>query len=121
MATTYKTRAELRANPPQWTDEERRRLGATTEEEIRRQAEEDGAVATPEMLERAVLGREVRKIRERAGMNQEEFAEHYRLTVSRLRDWEQGRYAPDPAMLVYLRLIRDEPRAVARQLKAHVA
>jgi putative transcriptional regulator len=122
MAIVRKTMAEIRANhPPKFPVEERRRLEAATEEEIQRQAEEDDTITSSEELERGVLAREVRKIREGTGMKQTEFADYYRLTVSRLRDWEQGRYSPDPAMMVYLRLIRDEPKVIEKQLKRQKA
>jgi putative transcriptional regulator len=36
----------------------------------------------------------VRAVRRRLNLTQEEFAIHYRLTLARIRDWEQGRSTP---------------------------
>ena len=112
-----KNLAEVKAKPFKFSDDERRRLKATTETEIARQAAQDQNAATDEELKLMAVAREVRQIREGAGLNQADFASRYQLTLGRLRDWEQGRHAPDPAILTYLRLIRDEPRAVHRALK----
>jgi putative transcriptional regulator len=51
-------------------------------------------------------------------MTQEEFAFRYGLTLARVRDWEQGRSAPDGAARAYLRVIEKEPEAVHRALAA---
>jgi len=59
---------------------------------------------------------DVRAMRQRLGMTQEVFAARYGLTLARLRDWEQGRSAPDGAVRAYLKVIEREPEAVARAL-----
>jgi putative transcriptional regulator len=58
----------------------------------------------------------VRAMRQKLGMTQEEFAIRYRLTLARVRDWEQGRSAPDGAARAYLTIIEKEPEAVDRAL-----
>ena len=58
----------------------------------------------------------VRAMRQKLGMTQEEFAIRYGLTLARVRDWEQGRSAPDGAARAYLRVIEKEPEAVNRAL-----
>jgi putative transcriptional regulator len=58
----------------------------------------------------------VRAMRRKLGMTQEEFAIRYGLTLARVRDWEQGRSAPDGAARAYLRVIEKEPEAVDRAL-----
>ena len=58
----------------------------------------------------------VRAMRQKLGMTQEEFAIRYGLTLARVRDWEQGRSAPDGAARAYLRVIEKEPEAVDRAL-----
>jgi putative transcriptional regulator len=63
-----------------------------------------------------VAAREVRRIRAKTGLAQADFAKHYRFSLSRLRDWEQGRHAVSEALLIYLRLIACEPEAVERVL-----
>ena len=59
---------------------------------------------------------DVRAVRVRLKMTQEEFAVRYGLTLARVRDWEQGRSSPDSAARAYLTVIEREPKAVARAL-----
>jgi putative transcriptional regulator len=59
---------------------------------------------------------DVRAVRVRLKMTQEEFAVRYGLTLARIRDWEQGRSSPDSAARAYLTVIEREPKAVARAL-----
>jgi len=58
----------------------------------------------------------VRAMRQKLGMTQENFAVRYGLTLARVRDWEQGRSAPDGAVRAYLKVIEKEPEAVERAL-----
>jgi putative transcriptional regulator len=53
-------------------------------------------------------------IRRSLGLSQEEFAARYRIPLGTLRDWEQGRSAPDRTARAYLEVIAAEPRAAAR-------
>ncbi len=50
------------------------------------------------------------------GLSQERFARRYRISLARLRDWEQGRSAPDSAMLAYIKVIQYAPRTVERAI-----
>ena len=59
---------------------------------------------------------DVRAMRQKLGMTQEYFAVRYGLTLARVRDWEQGRSAPDSAARAYLKVIEKEPEAVERAL-----
>jgi putative transcriptional regulator len=59
---------------------------------------------------------DVRGMRRKLGMTQENFAVRYGLTLARVRDWEQGRSAPDGAVRAYLKVIEKEPEAVDRAL-----
>ena len=59
---------------------------------------------------------DVRAVRVKLKMTQEEFAVRYGLTLARVRDWEQGRSSPDSAARAYLTVIAREPKAVARAL-----
>jgi putative transcriptional regulator len=61
---------------------------------------------------------DVKALRRRLKMTQEEFALRFNLSVARLRDWEQGRSEPDGAVRPYLKVIEREPKAVARALSA---
>jgi putative transcriptional regulator len=59
-----------------------------------------------------------RRLRERLGMTQEEFAATYRIPVGTLRDWEQRRKNPDATARAYLIVIDRDPKAVAALLNA---
>lgn len=59
---------------------------------------------------------DVKTIRKRTKLSQEAFARKYGFTVARLRDWEQGRSAPDSLASAYLKVIDNEPAAVERAL-----
>lgn len=59
---------------------------------------------------------DVRAMRRKLGLTQEAFARRYGLTLARVRDWEQGRSAPDGAVRAYLKVIEKEPEAVERAL-----
>jgi len=72
-------------------------------------------------LSAADLGRmkrtpQVKIIRRALGISQEEFAARYRIPVGTVRDWEQGRVAPDQAARAYLTVIARNPEAVRRAL-----
>jgi putative transcriptional regulator len=58
----------------------------------------------------------VKKLRERLGLTQEQFASKYRIPVGTLRDWEQGRKYPDAPARAYLIVIARDPSAVASLL-----
>jgi putative transcriptional regulator len=59
---------------------------------------------------------DVRAVRQRLGLTQEEFAARYGFGVSALRDWEQRRRRPEKAARILLKVIQHEPRAVERAL-----
>lgn len=59
---------------------------------------------------------DVRALRRKTGLTQEEFAIRFGLTVARVRDWEQKRSEPDAAARAYLKVIEKEPEAVKRAL-----
>jgi putative transcriptional regulator len=60
---------------------------------------------------------DVKAIRSRLGKSQAEFALMIGVSVATLRNWEQGRRAPDGPALALLRVVSAEPRAVVRALK----
>ena len=104
---------------PKMTPAEWARLEALTPEQIEQNAldDPDNPPWTDEELERAVLARNIRLLRQSTGLSQEKFAAKFHIHVARLRDWEQGRHAPDSAMLAYLRVIQDNQRAVEDALE----
>jgi putative transcriptional regulator len=59
---------------------------------------------------------DVRAMRVKLGMTQQAFALRYGFNLARVRDWEQGRSAPDGAIRAYLMVIKNEPAAVERAL-----
>ena len=59
---------------------------------------------------------DVRAIRRRMGLSQTMFAEQFGFSVSTLRNWEQGKRSPDPAVRAYLRVIEKAPDTVRAAL-----
>ena len=59
---------------------------------------------------------QVKIIRRALGISQEDFAARYQIPIGTLRDWEQGRVAPDQAARAYLTVIARDPEAVAGRL-----
>jgi putative transcriptional regulator len=57
---------------------------------------------------------DVRLIRERFGLSQEEFARHFGLPLQTVRGWEDRTLVPDRAAVTLLRVIWAEPEAVRR-------
>ena len=48
---------------------------------------------------------DVRRIREQLGLSQAEFALRFGLELATVQNWEQGRYRPDPAAQLALKMI----------------
>jgi DNA-binding transcriptional regulator YiaG len=65
---------------------------------------------------RAVPKVDARKIRERIGLTQEEFANRYRLPLRTVQEWEQGRKQPSEPARVLLFAISRDPKALERAL-----
>jgi putative transcriptional regulator len=61
---------------------------------------------------------EVKAIRLKFGMSQEEFAKTFGLNLAALRDWEQQRRMPRGPARTLLQIIEREPAAVRRALRA---
>jgi putative transcriptional regulator len=96
-------------------------LKALTDEEIDRQiaANPDAAPDVSDWpLDQAVIMEpvDVKAIRAKLGMSQEEFAQTFGLNVAALRDWEQQRRMPRGPARTLLRIIDREPAAVRRAL-----
>lgn len=106
---------------------DRAKLRGTTEEDIARHAREDGVGPIAEEEIGAMLedGRasvtapvDVAAIRAKSGLSQERFAEVFGISLPTLRNWEQGRRAPEGPARVLLQVIDREPEAVKRALTA---
>jgi len=93
-----------------------------TEEEIERQAAEDGGPMTDEELATATLvypppaPERVRALRARLGLSQVQFARRFGFTVDTVQQYEQGRRVPSGPATTLLRVIEADPEAVVRAL-----
>jgi putative transcriptional regulator len=61
---------------------------------------------------------DVRAVRRRLEMSQDEFARHFGVSKRTVQDWEQRRRRPEGAARAFLRVIEREPEAVLRALSA---
>lgn len=61
---------------------------------------------------------DVKKVRAKVGMSQNEFASAFGISVSTLRHWERGDRSPQGPALVLLNIVAKEPQAVLNALKA---
>lgn len=110
-------------SPPRLSPEYYARLDAMTDEEIVAAAENDpdNPPMTEKQLERMDRSRHLQRARRAAGLSQPAFARAYRISLGRVRDLEQGRSAPDSAMVAYLALIMADPEGVRRTLEMSLA
>jgi putative transcriptional regulator len=60
---------------------------------------------------------DVRAIRRQLHMSQQRFAETYRIPLPTLKNWEQGRRAPDAPAAAYLQAISRQPTAIKEALR----
>jgi len=61
---------------------------------------------------------DVRAIRTKLGLTQQEFAARFGFSINTLRHWEQGKRVPEGPTRAYLIVIDNEPKAVQRALRA---
>jgi putative transcriptional regulator len=59
---------------------------------------------------------DVKQVRRKLGLSQNDFAETFGINAATLRNWEQGRRQPEGAARVLLTIIDREPAAVQRAL-----
>jgi putative transcriptional regulator len=120
MPIVRRTRAEL-----DLSKFDRTKVDQTTDEEIDAMIPEDPDTApewTDEELGRArrvmpeFSGDDVRAIRQRLGLSQEQFAARFGFSVETIRNYEQGHRKPRGAARVLLQIIAGEPDAVTRAL-----
>lgn len=99
-------------------------------------ADEDVVVTIPAVPDRAAAGAalrslgievewrqapvavDVKAIRERLGLTQASFAARFGLELDSVRNWEQGRYSPDPIARTLLKVIEQSPEAVDKAVAA---
>jgi putative transcriptional regulator len=60
---------------------------------------------------------DVRAIRGRLGLTQQQFAVRFGFSVNTVRHWEQGRRVPEGPTRAYLMVIDREPEAVQKALR----
>ena len=108
-----------RGAPPNLGDERRARLAARSDAEIEAAARADEAnpPVSPDRLRRMAVAREVRLIRERLGLSQADFAARFRISLGRLRDYEQARTQPDIPVLAFLRLLKEDRETAERLVR----
>ncbi len=61
---------------------------------------------------------DVKAIRTRLAMTQQEFAANFGFSVNTLRHWEQGSRQPEGPTRAYLRVIEQAPQTVQQALRA---
>jgi putative transcriptional regulator len=122
MPTTKHSRSELDLAKVDW-----RRVDATGDDDIARQAAEDQDIApvftTAEIL---AAGRrievdaveDVRALRTRLGLSQQAFAARFGFSVDAVRHHDSRRRSPAGPVRTLLRVIANEPDAVTRALAA---
>ena len=64
---------------------------------------------------------EIRKIRQKVGMSQDQFASAFGFSLAQIRDWEQNRSRPVAALRAYLMIIERDPIEVLSALKEMAA
>ena len=89
---------------------DKRRLNATTEQDIRRHEESDDAVA---MLDAAKFARRVRR---RLGLTQMQFAQRIDVPLDTVRNWEQGKRSPTGAARALLKVLDRTPESALAAL-----
>lgn len=118
MSIVRRSLNDILATPP---DVDWVKLEVTTEEEIGRHEAEDGA-ADFAMEDAVPIQRparvDLRAVRQRLNLSQEDFASAFGLDIQVVRAWEKGEREPDQAARVLLAVIAREPDAVRRALAA---
>ena len=59
----------------------------------------------------------IKSVREKEGMTQQDFADAFGLSISTVRNWEQGHRAPEISGEILLRLIEKDSAQVKRIVK----
>lgn len=117
MSKTYFNRK--RGAQFQLSERERARLKNVSgaEAETRASSDRDNPPLAEEQLNRMVLAREVRLVREKTGLSQPQFAARFHIGLARLRDFEQARSEPDFIVRVFLRMILEDPAKAERLIQ----
>ncbi|GAA4407984.1 helix-turn-helix domain-containing protein [Quisquiliibacterium transsilvanicum] len=89
---------------------DRARLDATTEADLAAQEAEDEAEAMHD------AARFVRRVRQRLGLTQRQFAQRIDVPLDTIRNWEQGRRYPTGAAKTLLKILDKAPEAALHAL-----
>ena len=105
-------------NLPKLEASAKARLAAMSDDEIQTAAASDKENPPVQMkqVERFRRAVNVKTIRKKLALTQEEFAKTFHLGLATLRDWEQERYQPDQAARTLLKVISKDPESVKRAL-----
>lgn len=96
------------------------RVRAMTDAEVQAAAiaDPDARPQTEAQLTAAPKMPRAKIIRRALRLTQEEFSARFQIPLGTLRDWEQGKAAPDQSAQAYLKAIAGDPEAVRRALEA---
>lgn len=108
-------------HPPTMSEEELARLDAMTDVEVEAAAwaDPDAHPLSEEALEAFERVPDTKAIRQQLNLSQREFANQFHLSLSAIRDWEQGRFQPDQAARTLLKVIARIPDEVRKALIEH--
>lgn len=108
-------------NPPTMRAEELTRLDTMTDAEVEEAAWSDPDAHPLSEDELSELERvpDTKAIRKQLNLSQREFANQFHLSLSAIRDWEQGRFQPDQAARTLLRVIARIPNEIRKALAEH--
>jgi putative transcriptional regulator len=62
-------------------------------------------------------GLQVKRLRDRLGVSQSEFARRFGLDLASVKNWELDRRVPDQANCLLLRMIEHDPKTVGRLVR----
>jgi putative transcriptional regulator len=102
--------------PPDSTDWTALRTMTDADIDAAALSDEDNPPLTPDREARLRRVPQVKVMRRAMGLTQEDFSARFRIPLSTLQDWEQGRSEPDQAAQAYLTVIARDPEAVQRAL-----
>ncbi len=108
---------EIRRNTPapEEVAEFKRRMSATTEDDIRRHMRQDGYDPDEPVNEEDIISPVM--ICRRLGMSQRQFADAIHVPLSTLQNWEQHRTSMDPATISLMIIVAREPEAALQALQ----
>ena len=110
------TRFSADSLPVDRTDWERLRARTDDEVSAAALADPDAQPLSPDQMAAMETVPNLKRLRERLNLTQEQFARAYCLPVGTVREWEQRRRFPDAPARALLRAIEREPETLRRLL-----